>query len=95
MCIKKRIRDMKLSRGLLLFSKYPESRHQFANLFQLAGTSKIHILFFDKFRVLFHENLAGIAEIKNFGMVPEEFAVDASPHQTTVGINVNFSDAQL
>ncbi len=46
------------------------------------------------FGIFSHEHLSGRAHIKVFRMLQEILAVNASPNQATIGINIDFGHAQ-
>ncbi len=63
---------------------------QFADNTKLTCAAQVIVLFANKFGVFFHKDLARFAQVKSFGVVAEEFAVNASPNQAAVSVNINF-----
>jgi len=49
----------------------------------------------DELGVFGHEDLAGGAQVEVLGLVEEELAVDAGPHQAAVGVDVDFADTEF
>src|SRR5450432_2432923 len=68
--------------------------HAGSNLIELAGGAEFLILVRDEVGVLLDENLARRPKVELFGMVAEEFAVDACPDQAAIGIDVHFGYAE-
>lgn len=61
----------------------------------LAGGAEQDVLRCDELRIFRNEDLARITEVKLLGVVTEEFAVYAAPHQTAVSVDVDLGDAEL
>ena len=56
---------------------------------QLSGRAEEFITAGDKFGVFLHKDLADRAEVEHFGVIAEELAVDARPHESPIGVNVD------
>ena len=64
-------------------------------LVELSGTAQFLVLVGDEPGVFVHEDFAGFSQIEVLRIVAEAFAMNATPDQAAVGVDVDLGDAEF
>src|SRR6267378_519869 len=66
-----------------------------AHRVQLAGRTEFLVFVRDEVGILLNESFSRRPKIELFGMIAEEFAMDACPHQAPISVDVYFGYAEF